>query len=415
MVREIRVWYLLASEFWCSSYRTNPSFGISLCRSTLKIHPACTYESRIMDLKPARVTCCMDGCPSKSVNFRGCKIIRLHGRGSMEIRPVDLTVAGPCYYTKEDKKDFEIMFRTREQSLLMKLPYISKFDWPDYRVVEQCPKCCKRAKASSSSNRYWLVYQMCRQRVGIECGVRMMPRLICEACFESIIDDCSISVQVGSQTGPTDVPLLDAIEAQGPITWLQHGYTSSHTSFNTINCGHGHYHKAYKLYTAWEYSGTFQAMCNEIGNMHNGVFVNQQPAPASTYWEMSQIPNKEGRKCDFDGCSNVHGKREAPKPGQKKGRKTRLQECMGCYDAMYCSEECQKAAWPDHKAFCTEAQQKRKEEEEKEKARQKWDHEEKVAAALASFVPLSITPQGGGGVRKKKGKKGGAKKKKGKK
>ncbi len=42
------------------------------------------------------------------------------------------------------------------------------------------------------------------------------------------------------------------------------------------------------------------------------------------------------------------------------------------------------------------------------------DEEEKMAAALASFVPLSITPQGGGGVRKKS-KKGGAKKTKGKK
>lgn len=361
-----------------------------------------------MDLNPARVTCCLDGCPSKTVNFRGCRIIRLHSSdrptdiGSVKALPVDLTVAGPCYYTKEDKKDFEIMFRTREQSLLMKLPFTSKFDWPDYRVVEQCPKCCKRAKASSSGERYWLVYQMCFQRAEINCGIRWMLRLMCEDCFESIIDDCSII------KGSTTVPLLDAIEAQGPITLQQYGYTSL-TPLNS-----GVQHGAYKLYCAWEGSGAFQAMCNEIGSMLDG-FVTQKPAPSSTYWDMSQIPKKEGRKCDYDGCSNVHGKREAPKPGQKKGRKTRLQECLGCYDAMYCSEECQKAAWPDHKAFCTEAQRKRKEEEEKQKAKEKMDHEEKVAAALASFVPLSITPQGGGGVRKKKGKKGGAKKKKGKK
>ena len=361
----------------------------------------------------------MDGRPSKTVNFQGCKIIRLHvstDERSVEAFPLDMTVAGPCYYTKEDKKDFEIMMRTREQSLLMKLPYTSKFDWPDYRVLEQCPKCCKRAKASSSTDRYWMVYQQCMQ--GAEnVGVRWMPRLMCEGCFESILDDSFVSVMVGSQTEPTDIPLLDVIEAQGPITWLKHGYTP----LNPLNRGDGLYYGAYKLYCAWEHCGAFQAMCEEIGRivqsaMNNSVdFVTQQPAPPSTYWELSQIPNKEGRKCDFDGCPNVHGKREAPKPGQKKGRKTRLQECLGCYDTMYCSEECQKAAWPDHKALCKEAQRKRKEEEEKEKVRQKFDDEEKIAAALASFVPLSITPQGGGGVKKKKGKKGGGKKKKGKK
>jgi hypothetical protein len=181
---------------------------------------------------------------------------------------------------------------------------------------------------------------------------------------------------------------------------------------------------AYKLYLAWQYSGAFQSMCDEWSKRisdamseggHNMGFNRQQEKPPSTYWEMSQIPQKEGRKCDHISCPNVHGKRVAPEPGQKKGKKTRLQECLGCFDAMYCSQECQKAAWPDHKELCKEAQRKRKEDEEKEKARKKMDEEEKMAAALASFVPLSITPQGGGGVRKKKSNKGGAKKKKGKK
>ena len=222
---------------------------------------------------------------------------------------------------------------------------------------------------------------------------------------------------VVSQTGPqTEVPLLDVIEAQGRITWLKNGHTLEKSDDGLFD--------AYKLYCACEHFGAFQAMCDEYSRKmqsamsesgHEVGFRGQEQAPPSTYWEMSQIPTKEGRKCDYDECSNVHGKREAPEPGKKKGRKTRLQECLGCFDTMYCSTECQKAAWPDHKALCKEAQRKRKEDEEKEKARQKMDDEEKMAAALASFVPLSITPQGGGGVKKKKSKKGGGKKKKGKK
>eukprot|EP00574_Skeletonema_japonicum_P011568 CAMPEP_0201721072 /NCGR_PEP_ID=MMETSP0593-20130828/5851_1 /ASSEMBLY_ACC=CAM_ASM_000672 /TAXON_ID=267983 /ORGANISM="Skeletonema japonicum, Strain CCMP2506" /LENGTH=414 /DNA_ID=CAMNT_0048211817 /DNA_START=71 /DNA_END=1315 /DNA_ORIENTATION=- len=401
--------------------------GMRDLTNTLKIQPTYTYEPNILELQPARVVCCMDGAPSKNVNFRGCKIIRLlvsADSSDVTTFPVNLTIAGPCYYTKEDKKDFEIMMRTREQSLLMKLPYISKFDWPDYRAIEQCPKCCKRQKPSSSGTRYWLVYQQCIQCTEIGVGTRMMPRLMCEECFESITDEFYVSVVVGSgfeAVGPeTIAPLLDVIEDQGPITWLQNGQ-------RLANHVDGTFLGAYKLYCAWEYSGAFQAMCDEIGRQMQSFlgdisgnlgfeynFVGQQQAPPSTYWEMSQIPDKEGRVCDYDGCANVHGKRVAPKPGKKKGKKTRLQECLGCFDVMYCSEDCQKAAWPDHKAVCKEAQRKRKEEEEKGKARQKIDAEEKMAAALASFVPLSITPQGGGG-KKKKGKKGGAKKKKGKK
>ncbi len=381
-----------------------------------------------MELKPARVVCCMDGAPSKKVNFRGCKIIRLlvTSDSSDELTyPVNLTIAGPCYYTKADKKDFEIMMRTREQSLLMKLPYVSKFDWPDYRAIEQCPKCCKRQKPSSSRDRCWLVYQQCLQCTDVGIGTRVMPRLMCEECFESMTDEFGVGVVQGSgsQVEPetaTIVPLLDVIEDCGAITWLK-------TDYKVLVANHndGTILGAYKLHCVWEHTGTFQAMCDETvkrmsenNGLENVGFVGQQQAPPSTYWEMSQIPKKEGRKCDYDGCANVHGKRVAPEPGKKKGKKTRLQECLGCFDAMYCSEECQKAAWPDHKAVCKEAQRKRKEEEEKEKARQKIDEEEKIAAALASFVPLSITPQGGGGgggKKKKGGKKGGGKKKKGKK
>jgi len=389
-------------------------------KCTLKIQPTWTYAPNILELKPARVVSRIDGGPSETVNFRGCKIIKLtadtHGESSKDVfYPVHLTVAGPCYYTKQNKKDFEIMFRTREQSLLMKLPYTSKFDWPDYRVIEQCPKCCKRAKPSSSKDRYWLVYQQCLQgsaETGI--GTRVMPRLICEECFESIVEDCCLRVTVGSQTGPeAEIPLLDVIEAQGCITWLRNGHTLE-------KCDDGLYFGAYQLYCTWEGSGAFQAMCDDFSRKIQAASTfemdqEKEKTDPSMYWEMSQIPTKEGRKCDYAACSNVHGKREAPEPGEKKGRKTRLQECLGCFDTMYCSEACQKAAWPDHKALCKEAQRKRKEEEEKEKARQKMDDEEKMAAALASFVPLSITPQGGGGVKKKKSKKGGGKKKKGKK
>ncbi|KAL7444665.1 hypothetical protein ACHAXM_009586 [Skeletonema potamos] len=229
----------------------------------------------------------MDGRPSKTVGFGGCKIIRLQctkDESSGNIMPVDLIVAGPCYYTKESKKDYEIMMRTREQSLLMKLPYTSHFDWPDHRATETCPKCCNRAKASSSKDLHWLLYQHCLQVGENGIGMRMLPRLMCEECFESITEDCYVTVMTGSQAGlQRSIPLLDVIEAQGNITWLQDGQPLQ-TKFQN-----GLHMNAYELYTAWQYSGAFQTMCDEwtnrlqasmSGRGHSFGFQNQQQAPS---------------------------------------------------------------------------------------------------------------------------------------
>ncbi|TCD62700.1 hypothetical protein EIP91_006561 [Steccherinum ochraceum] len=39
-----------------------------------------------------------------------------------------------------------------------------------------------------------------------------------------------------------------------------------------------------------------------------------------------------------------------------KQRGASLYQCKGCQMNVYCSEECQKAEWPDHKAVCQQAQ-----------------------------------------------------------
>ena len=83
---------------------------------------------------------------------------------------------------------------------------------------------------------------------------------------------------------------------------------------------------------------------------------------------------------------------------------------------LYCGIDCQSKAWPDHKAACQARQDEIKAEAASKKAKEKAEREAKMEEALASFVPLSITPQGPGGGKKGKKKGGGkGKKKKGKK
>ncbi|KAL9182478.1 hypothetical protein ACHAXT_013130 [Thalassiosira profunda] len=392
---------------------------------SLKFRPDWTYEPEIVTLSPGRVTVTFDGSAAQNINFRGCKIIRLQcvppRDAKASVMPPILTIGGPCRYTKEDKRDFEIMMRTKQQSLAMKLPPHGEFDWPDYRSFEMCPVCSTRAKpGSNAKDRYWLIYQPLLQLAGTlgpNIGIRMQCRLVCEECFESMVDDQYVEARAGPGQD-VRVPLLEAAEAQGFATFLQDGQLTApdHDRANIMN--------AYDLYQFWEHTGTWQAMCNNFNDifqesmraadMFSFEFRSQKPADPGAFWEMSQIPVKEGRKCDGPDCANLHGNRMPQKPGKSKGRKIRLQECTGCFDTMYCSERCQHLHWPGHKEHCKAVQKKRKEEEKKKKAQEKMDEEARMEAALASFVPLSITPQGGGG-KKKKGKKGGGKKKRGKK
>ena len=376
-------------------------------RSTLKFQESWTYDAQITNLKPKRVTVAQDGQPNKSVNFHGCKIIQLRSTDSYEkdgVMPFFLTIGGRCTYTKEDKRDFEIMMRTKQESYAMHLPPNGEYDWPNYKAFETCPFCCKRAKPGASDT-YWMLFQNLMQKTSDGIGMRFQCRLTCEDCFERFTEGQYLQCSVGGGY-LQGVPLLDVVENQGPVTWLRDGQgisaqcTKSQTTLN-----------AYMLYSMWEYCGAWAAMSDQFCDVlkgcrtfSQGIMLRNEPRPddPDSYWEMSDIPTEKGRECDGPGCNNVHGDRAEPREGEAKGKKIRLEHCTGCFEAMYCSKKCHKAAWTEHKIICQEIQRVRKEKEEKEQA-------EKEAAILASFVPTS--PQGGEGYKKKKGKRGGRKKK----
>lgn len=325
-----------------------------------------------------------------------------------------LAIGGPCVYTKQDKKDFEIMMRTHEQSRMMHLPPNGEFDWPDYRAFETCPGCCERAKPGSGERRWLLIHPLMQHfenETQRGLGVRFICRLTCDECFEAMTDGKHVRAGVPGGQRSVDVPLLDVVEAQGPITWLRDGRMSVRSvAGETLN--------AYTLYGFWENSGAWQAMVERYQNELHKVSLGQdlkfrqmkgERRSEKEVWEMDQIPTKEGRVCDGPGCTNVHGTRLAPRTGERRGKKVRLQECTGCFGAYYCSEQCQRVAWPEHKETCKEIQRKHREEEAKRKEKQRVDDEAKREAVLASFVPPVVTHSGGG--KKKKGRKGGGKKK----
>ena len=231
--------------------------GMKVLKCTLKLQPHWEYQHDILTLPPKRVTVPMDGSDAKNVMFHGWKVMQLAlsgGRREGElVMPVSFTIGGPCTYNKEDKKDFEIMMRSKEQSLCMKIPPNGNFDWPDYRAFETCPGCCSRAKPSSSGRRYWLLFQPALQHVDASqnegqatMAIRMLCRLTCQECLENMTEDKYVEVIQGNGDVTVNVPLLDVIEEQGPITWLSDGQMRVR-SINEDTCLN-----AYTLYQTWE-------------------------------------------------------------------------------------------------------------------------------------------------------------------
>lgn len=270
---------------------------LTLNFSTLKFQKSWEYQHLITHLAPNRVRVLYDGSQSETVNFRGCKIIQISADNTVEkLLPTQLTIGGQCTYTKKDKKDFKIMMRTREQSHMMHFPTNGEYDWPDYKAFETCPFCWKRSKPDRDE-RYWLLYQPLLQSSsdngGSTISIRFVCRLTCLDCFEELINDmympCSVA---GDESSLRAISLVDAVESQGPVTWLRDGmYRNSQDINNSLPL------EAYKLYSLWEYFGAWQAMSDLFGqglSEYNGHTVKQRKEK-NEYWTLSQIPTEKGR------------------------------------------------------------------------------------------------------------------------
>lgn len=382
------------------------------------------YTPLVRKLPPGHVTVTFDGSPNKRVFFQGCTILQLNPvGGSTKAMPPILTIAGPCTFSKEDKKDFEIMMRTHAQSRQMGFPPNGSMDWPDCRAFCTCPCCGTVASPQDAEEEYMMLfYPLFQEGLG-GYSIRIICLLTCLDCFENLVEDMTVSAtREGMDDSTFSVPLLDAVDDQGPITWLERGVGMGRRDDETF--------PAYRLYQVWEYTGAFQKLQDVFGESlqeamsKEGLDVELQARedmPSQTtsadageeHWVMksSSSSSKTGRMCRASGCGKVH--RSRPEGG---GKKIRLAFCSGCEDTLYCSTECQSNDWEAHRLYCKAKQREIEEAKKKKKAAEEAEEKAKMDAVAASFAPLSLlNPQGGGAGRKHNKKKGGKKKKKGKK
>lgn len=402
--------------------------GMLMARSSLRLQPNSQFEPVMKQLAPRRnVLVTMDGSPNRHVNFQGCTVLQLNpiGSGGVLILPPILTIAGPCYYSRADKQDFEYMMRTKQKSREMGLPPNGDMDWPNHEAFEMCP-CCGAAASPSDDTKdeYMMLFYPLMQAGPRGLGIRCICRLTCVECFESLVDGMTLSAIAFSvpEGVPFQVSVLDAVEDQGPITWLERGHGMGKRDAKTMS--------AYSLYQAWEYTGAWQCLqemfANEITEamsrsgkdvevrdtrIESKQVMNEYYEEQEEHWVMRST-TKTGRTCSGPGCGKVH------RSVSESGKKIRLHFCAGCQDTLYCGSTCQSNHWEEHKPYCKAKQREAKEAEKERMAQKEAEEKARMDAVAASFAPLSLLdPQGGGGGSKKKNnkKKGGKKKRKGKK
>ena len=367
--------------------------GMRSLGMSLRFAPGVEHCASLATLQPQTLKVTRE----REMDCAGGHVVCLHPVPTEEpangmLSPI-IAVGGRCVLQAGDiakfRKDFELFELTKE--------------WPGPEVSEQCPHCGARHVASDVKTYMLLWMPLFREGKATLCGgtqriqkqlhMTIMPRLVCEPCFAAIAGKLSCEVLRGNETVALSVSeLLPAVLAASlpgydhdvcpGVTWLS---------------------------TQWRELGLLDAFKAHFGQQMAERMGGKYNRTAGTGGQVEfNEKSAAGRTCDMCGARH----RDGP---------TRLHRCTDCDQAFYCSRACQKAAWPDHRAFCKERQAKR--ERLREEIRQaelaKKREEAKLAEQLAqarleaeaaardSFLPAAAaTPS-----RKKKSE--GSKKKKG--
>ena len=162
--------------------------------------------AQVINLKPGPVTVERDralGEHDSRVDFAGCSGLML---ASPSVLP--LVVAGRCHLTAEDARHFRIQFRAAGNSRL-------RIAWPDHTAVLQCPACRIVAApddARTAPPRVMLWHSLI-QCAGAGVASRILPRLMCWACFERATRNVAAPAMpnaraAGDGRGPWEVALV---------------------------------------------------------------------------------------------------------------------------------------------------------------------------------------------------------------
>jgi len=271
------------------------------------------------------------------VDFKGCTILQFEPSHGIPQRtmPITLTVGGRCIFTPENFQDFNVMMRTKEQSIDMNISPNGNFDWPDVHSLLLCPLCGRTAEIPQEGDdfdhEYWLLFYPLLQITIMKgsqmtLGTRTICRLTCLDCMEELLEGMTLnvnppSINEGGAKISFTLPAKEVLIEAGSASFLEDGPPRPET--------HPHVDDildAWTLYNLWEHSGAWEALQNDYRivlsrsmNSENGgekKSRNQSPPePRSN--------NRTGRSCANPACRNSNSEINCPpKCREKKTKKS---------------------------------------------------------------------------------------------
>ena len=216
---------------------------------------------------------------------------------------------------------------------------------------------------------YWMLFYPLLQITVMKgsqmtLGTRTICRLTCLECMENLLEGMLLTVQPGaSSSGKSTklsftLPASNVLAEAGSASFLEDGPPRPET--------HPHVDDildAWTLYNLWEHSGAWEALQNDyrivLSRSMQGDPGGEEGADGEAH--QPRLRERLGKACGNPKCKKIQGKKD-----RTSGEIIRLTiKCKECYSEFYCSKNCREKAKEKHLPDCLAKQQERKERREK--------------------------------------------------
>lgn len=238
------------------------------------------------------------------------------------------------------------MMRTAEESENLNLPPNSEFEWPDVRSLLLCPLCSATALIPNGTEcEYWMIFypllQVEHQDTEMTLATRTICRLVCLDCMQQLLDGMFLTVKQMEKQNAVAFSLsaMDILQEAGTVSFLQDGPPRPECFAHVDDPV-----DAWTLFTLWECTGAWEALQSDYRSaLARSMMASPGPPPK----KHGVLKDRYGRKCGNVGCEKMHGKKD------EDGAIIRLSvTCKQCKTVYFCSPECRSAAWAVHSLDC---------------------------------------------------------------
>jgi hypothetical protein len=199
-----------------------------------------------------------------------------------------------------------------------------------------------------------MIFQLLIQRTNKGFANRMMACLVCEACFEEMVEGLTLADKSQSSGETKQVLVSDVITQMGEITWLA-GAAREASHQKCQDRGWGEINRerdpTWELILRWQDTGAWTALQSQMDEFQRSLLSE------SGDFHVHMSKSKTAKTCDqfFGVLTPIEMHKlygvvyNGPHCDKQYGiSKVKLSKCKGCMKARYCSIECMISHWPEH-------------------------------------------------------------------